>query len=260
MSNEQLAVAIKNGNTALYVELWAQLYGYICKTVNTFCACHSSSVTAAGQTADDLIQCCYIAMYNAVQGYKSDKGAFTTYFTYHIKTALAAALGIRTGKKDGLLYAKSLDEPLDGEDSDSETFGETLPDKSAEFEDDIIDGLRYKQLKNEIAQLIDEMPEPLKSVTAMKMQGHSRKAIAQKLGRRPNEVAAIDERALKHLRSYKQRKRLAAYKDLFFDDYSGTGLAAFRNSQSSSVERIVERMLMQEYPPRGVRRLRSMSG
>lgn len=252
MSNEELVTEIQNGNAALYADLWEQLRGLIFTIANGYYALHASSVEAAGQTIEDLMQYGYIAMYNAVQGYESGKGCkFTTYLTYHIKSAFAAALGIRTNKRDGILYAASLDEPLDGEDSDSETFGETLPDKSAEFEDDIIDGLRYKQIKNEIAQLIDEMPEPLKSVTVMKMQGHSRKAIAQKLGRRPNEVAAIDERALKHLRSYKQRKRLAAYKDLFFDDYSGTGLAAFRNSQSSSVERIVERMLMQEYPPGG---------
>lgn len=240
MSNEELVLAIKNGNTALYIDLWKQLYGFIYKTVSGFCACHLSSVKAAGQTLEDLIQWCYIAMYDAVQGFEISKDcAFTTYFTYHIKTALKAALGIRTDKRDGLLYAKSLDEPLDDENG-GDTLGDIIPDPAAEFESDIINSLYHTHLQQSLLEIFSEMPEPIRKVMQLKLMGLSCKDIADDLGMDFKKAFAIEERAMRLVRSHKYCERIKVLLDDIGDEYKGTGYTAFKNTQQSSVERIVE--------------------
>lgn len=73
---------------------------------------------------NDLVSEAYIAMCDAVSTYKTERGAFTTWYGYYLKSAYTALYGLRTARltNDPLNTAISIDAPLAGDTEDYTLF------------------------------------------------------------------------------------------------------------------------------------------
>lgn len=83
LTNEQLVTRIKAGGAAIsndIIQLWEQNQGMINLYVRKY--------TGSTAEAEDLFQEAYIALYNAVENYKEESGAFITYLVFWVKWRL----------------------------------------------------------------------------------------------------------------------------------------------------------------------------
>lgn len=115
MTNEELAVMIKNGHTELYADLWEQVYRLVCWKAERY----SHLLQENGWRMDpedfigDLIQSGYFAVVNAVKYFDPKAGIkFNTFLGNTLKSAFREAVGIRSSKRDALEFSVSLDAPV----------------------------------------------------------------------------------------------------------------------------------------------------
>lgn len=136
MSNEELALQIKAGNTELYAELWKNTEKLMIWKINKLYNIQSPRFARAGLELDDLKQLAFFALIAAVEAYDPQKSyAFSSYISFHLRNTIAAALGIRSSRRDPLNNCTSLD-MLVGEDEDI-TIGELFadPDSDCPFDE-----------------------------------------------------------------------------------------------------------------------------
>lgn len=129
MSNEQLVAMIKGGERDKLVELWQQVRRMALKEAVRWAAYRSNGVEL-----EDLEQAGFIALIRAVDSFNPTAGArFSTWYYPIVKDEFQRTAGRRTTKQaqDPLQQAVSLDMPV-GEDEDSATLGELIPDPEAE--------------------------------------------------------------------------------------------------------------------------------
>lgn len=123
MANEELAVRAQEGDIEAENVLYEKVYRLIYKLSQrclTLCG-------RAGIDEDDLIQECWIGFHNAVMGYQTGRGMFSTYLGFHVKTACMRALNIHDGKMR-VVPTVSIDTPVkDGEDI---TIADMIADES----------------------------------------------------------------------------------------------------------------------------------
>ena len=114
MSNEELAIAIQQGEEGRTLELWEQVNGLVKRKAMQIMTALQLSGNPRGVEFDDLYQTGYLAMVAAVETYSPERGAFSTWFMFHLKTAFAEATGYRTknGRCEPLNTAASLDRPV----------------------------------------------------------------------------------------------------------------------------------------------------
>lgn len=114
---------------------------------------------SGGVELDDLEQSAFIGLLKAVQTWKPESGAFSTWYTIQLKAVFVEAYGMRTKRtrEDPLnKYHLSLDTPLDENEDGSFTIADVLPDEAAEeaFED--IEQRDFRQaVQAALAQLTD---------------------------------------------------------------------------------------------------------
>ena len=93
MSNEELALQIKAGNTELYAELWKNTEKLMIWKINKLYDIQSPRFARAGLELDDLKQLAFFALIAAVQAYDPQKSyAFSSYIGFHLRNTIAAAL------------------------------------------------------------------------------------------------------------------------------------------------------------------------
>lgn len=116
-----------------------------------------------GVELDDLEQAGYEALARAVTVWKPEAGGFLTALTFCLKSAFAAAYGVRTerDKRAPLNDAASLDAPLAGTDEDC-TLGDTVLDKESERAFDIAERVeRCQAVRRAVLRLPPEQREAL---------------------------------------------------------------------------------------------------
>ena len=89
----------------------------------------------AGVTWEDVEQCFFLAIVQAVQVYEPERGTlFASVLGYAVKRVFFELIGYRTEreKREPLNCACSLDEPVTGEDGSETPRGELTPDSTAE--------------------------------------------------------------------------------------------------------------------------------
>ena len=100
MTNEELAVIIKQGNTQLMERLYLQNKGVIYQYAYWYYTKYRTRCDSSGIVMDDLIQEGYFALCDAVQAYKPESGyKFLTFIKYPIQNRFNALVGYRV-KKD----------------------------------------------------------------------------------------------------------------------------------------------------------------
>lgn len=128
MSNEELANLVKGGERDKIVDLWQQVRRMALKEAGRWATYRSNGVEM-----EDLEQSAFIALMRAVDTYDPLAGArFSTWYCPIARDEFRRAAGRRTEKQrcDPLQSAASLDIPV-GENEDSTTLGELVPDPGA---------------------------------------------------------------------------------------------------------------------------------
>lgn len=239
---EELVLKIQQGQTELYTELWLQVHDLIALWAYQYYRTILRTGTAiGGVTVDDLIQSGFLALVDAVEGYVPQGAAFTTYLSYHVKKEFRQAIG-RTDKQlsDPLNNALSLDVPQYDDDQEGATVLEFVPDNRdqiAEADERVYQEQLHDALETALNSLSDKEANAIRSEF---WDGCSLKETAERIGCKSIERARqIRNDGLKRIRNGSQGKMLERFLDSETSFYSGMGLAAYKQSRTSGVERVV---------------------
>lgn len=161
MTNEELAAAIQAGETDLLLDLW--------EAVNRFAWQQAQRWVRAwggrgGITHEDLMQCAFLALLDALNGWKADGGSFLGWYALRLKAAFTAAYGLRIerDRRDPLQSAASLDMPLTDDTGDPFTLADTIPDPAAGAAlEEVEERDRLDRLHAALEAALADLPEQL---------------------------------------------------------------------------------------------------
>lgn len=151
----KIAVSVQSGDGEV-LALWGMCRRYAMQQATRWLRAFEGS---GGVELDDLKQSAFIGLLKAVQTWKPESGAFSTWYTIQLKAVFVEAYGMRTKRtrEDPLnKYHLSLDTPLDEIEDGSFTIADVLPDEAAEeaFED--VEQRDFQQaVQAALAQLTD---------------------------------------------------------------------------------------------------------
>lgn len=238
MSNEEMVALIQKGDNSLMLQLWenvsrlAKKYAY---------KLHAALEGRRSLTIDDLTQIAYIALCDAVDTYKMDVAAFSTWYVICLRKHFMEAAGLHGKSKtnDPINHASSLDQPIvDGEDI---TLGDSIEDpRAADTLQSIEDRIWLDQLREVLGQMLLELPEKQADILYRRFWHDQTYAeIGADIGIAIQNVRANEWRGLRNLRTPKNIQMLKPFDE--FDCYNGTGLVTFKKTGMSVQERYVER-------------------
>ena len=129
MTNEELARQIQQGERGLILSLWEQVRRFALQQARRW-----AYLGRGGVTMEDLEQAAFLALLDALEGWKSEEGQFLTWYGLRLKSAFTAATGQRTKRDqmDPLQSCISLDAPLTDREGNPFTLEDTIPDPQAE--------------------------------------------------------------------------------------------------------------------------------
>lgn len=243
MTNEQLAAQAKTDDRTALAALWEQNQGLLAMLFRQLYVRAGARTAQAGVTWEDVEQCFFLAIVQAVQMYEPERGTlFTSVLGYAVKTVFFELIGYRTEreKREPLNCACSLDEPVTGEDGSETPRGGLTPDSAAEqaFENTerrvYCEQLR-RALDTEIAKL-----SPIQQA-AVRARFYENLTLAQ-TGEQLHSSAEYARRQVdRALFLLKRSARLARFRERIIreDAYHGTGWQAWK--YGGSVE---ERILL----------------
>lgn len=238
MSNEELAVQIRNGSPELMGELWEQVESLVKWKAKRIMTALELRGNMCGVEFDDLVQCGYPAMVAAVNTYDPESGSFPTWLMYHLQNEFAEATGYRTkrGRNEPLNDAFSLDKPL-GEDGDGGLFGDLIPDQRAVANMEAVENRQYReQLHKAMEKALKVIPEDYSEILRLRYyQGMTLEDAGELLGISGEQARQREWKGLRRLRNPSLAATLRSFYN--FDFYCGTGLSAFRGSGLSVQER-----------------------
>ena len=151
----KIAVSVQSGDGEV-LALWGMCRRYAMQQATRWLRAFEGS---GGVELDDLEQSAFIGLLKAVQTWKPESSAFSTWYTIQLRAVFVEAYGMRTKRtrEDPLnKFHLSLDTPLDENEDGSFTIADVLPDEAAEeaFED--IEQRDFRQaVQAALAQLTD---------------------------------------------------------------------------------------------------------
>ncbi len=240
MSNEELAALIQTGETQRLGELWQQVEGLVVWKARHIMTALELRGNPCGVEFDDLMQSGFLAMVRAVETYRADAGAFSTWLVFYLQREFAEATGYRThrSQQEPLNNAHSLDKPV-GDESDGATLLELVPDPAATMEP-IEDKLWRQQLHDTMESVLDSLPQEWSHILRERYySGETLRAVVEKLGCPEGQVRSAEAKALRQLRQGKNAMRLRPFLD--FDFYHSVGLGSFRRTGLSVQEQYLLR-------------------
>lgn len=130
MATNEIAAAVQCGQADI-LELWQAVRRFAIKQGLRWLRALDGR---GGVTLDDLEQCAFLALLDALKDWNGDNGSFIGWYVLRLKTAYQEAMGMRTkrDKQDPINLALPLDEPLTDREGDSFTIADTVPDPAAE--------------------------------------------------------------------------------------------------------------------------------
>ena len=157
----KIAVSVQSGDGDV-LALWGMCRRYAMQQATRWLRAFESS---GGVELDDLEQSAFIGLLRAVQTWKPESGAFSTWYTIQLKAVFVETYGMRTKRtrEDPLNKSHlSLDTPLDEDEDGSFTIADILPDERAEAEFEDIEHRDFQQaVQAALAQLPDAQREAI---------------------------------------------------------------------------------------------------
>lgn len=254
MTNEELAIRIKAGETDLMGELWNQVENFTKKLAYEFITFRQpDKCRTAGLEIEDLFQISYFALEPAVKAFDAEKKySFLTYLGVHLKNIFYKEIKVTNSggkwynRQDSLARAQSLNAPVyENKDSDELTLETLVPDEDSEepFKD-IEDRLYNEQLRADLEEAISSLESrDAQIIRDFYFNDLYEEALTEKFELSRSRVRLIRDRALQKLRGHKS---LQSYREQIMGTaYTSSSLSSFKNNQASSTERIV--MKLDEY-------------
>lgn len=235
MSNEELVAVIQAGAPERMGELWEQVDGLV--------KWKAKQVVAAlcgrcGVDFDDLYQSGYPALVAAVESYEPERGAFSSWFLYHLKNAFSEATGCRTksGRNEPLNNSISLDTPL-SDDSDSDTMMEVVADPNGQRPTQSVEeAIFHQQLRDALDASLSAIPEQSAEILRLRYyHGLTLAEVGDIRGTGVERIRQMESKALRQIRKPSIACHLRPFYD--FDFYCGTGLGAYQHTGMSIQER-----------------------
>jgi len=192
MQIETLALRIQSGETELLPDLWQEVQRFaVWRARKWFRACRPYN---PGLELDDLIQCGFIAMCEAVEKFNPERGAFITLYNYALMSAFSAEIGFRSPQ------CISLDAPLD--DETEVALVDTVPDPNAT---EMFYAVEVRLYREEIGPVLraalSNLPAKLLRVLVLRYgEQMTLEQVAQILGVNPSTVHIRERQALRRLR------------------------------------------------------------
>lgn len=246
MTNEELAMEIRAGRTGCG-PLWEQTQRFIRGRARRFYTLYNGTCERAGVELDDLIQCGFLALCDAVQAYKPESGfTLLAYLHYPLQIRFREVCGIRSSRRDPLNNCDSLDREATGDGADGEiTLGELQEDKQASaMMEDVIERSYQGELHNALETAMATLPEEQRDVLRLRYwEQQTQDSIARTCGITRELARQTEQKALRGLRKPATVRPLKSFHDEIIDRYAwhGTGWGAWNSASISSVERAVEK-------------------
>lgn len=229
MSIEELVAAVQAGDQSLMEVLWGAVVNLVkwkAKRVMTSLELLSDSKRVE---FEDLVQSGYFALVAALETYKPECGAFSSWLMYYLQTAFADTAGYRTKQGRMENRADSLDRPLTNEEN-SRPMGDFIPDHATVATMESIEEREYReQLREALDAALEAIPEKYSRVIQLRyLQNQSLSETGAVIGVSSERVRQMENKGLKILRQPETAANLIDFYD--FSYYTGTGLGAFRQS------------------------------
>lgn len=244
MTNEELAAEVQAGRAG-YGELWEQVRRFIGQQAFRWFTLYGDMCKRAGVELDDLMQCGFLALQDAVKAFDPARGySLLTYLGRHLQKRFREACGIRTSKRDPLNDCTSLNKPV-GEEKDGASLGDFLPDSGAAAAMESVEERLYSQeLHNAMAAALDTLEERQRDTIRRRFwERDTLEDIAMDTGVSRERVRQTEAAALRALRRGQCRKLLEPFHEQIVSHFAwrGTGFRHWKNTGVSSVERAAEK-------------------
>jgi RNA polymerase sigma factor, sigma-70 family len=204
MTNEELVLRIKAGETALMTDLWAQVERFVYRQAHKFFNSYRDRCTQLGLQVEDLAQEGYFGIHKAVELFDSERaGTFLTYAGYQLKTSFFTSAKMRhSGWQNNTSYkASSLNAPVS--DENTSALLDTLIDKS-DLETEVVERVYAEQLGRDLDDALNALSEKqaiiMREVHLLKNRPID---VSQRLGVSRATVCGLGRRAFIKLRENK---------------------------------------------------------
>lgn len=249
MTNEQLVIAIQQGDTDKTAELWQNSYKWLYNLAYQYYTRLQKRFISSGVTLEDLQQECYFIFLGMVKAYDPEKEyKFTSYADLQFKCRLRVLLGICNGKDIAPLNsASSFDEKIKG--TDDLSLADSVEDKNAAADFETAeDSIFNHELAATLERMMnDYLTHRQKGVIIGRFYNNMRLCDLGVVYGVSNEVIRADERNA--LRTFRNHKRdLEPFREHFISDHAFkyTSAGSFRERLASSQELIIELMEREE--------------
>lgn len=247
LTNEELALRIKDGEKKLTIQLWEQVKGFAVMKSWRYCRGFRGWAEM-----DDYLQTAFVALMNSITQYNPEYAAsFLTQFYHQMLHEFKRVIGDHghlskaehESKFDLLIGASSLDEPLNNTKGREKTRGEIIPDKAETYEQ-IIDKISLQQ---DVAIVLEQMnkcltPMRKEAVCGFYLKGQTTQQLAEQL---QSTEAGISTSICDSLAILREVPEIKALKENYVDSrtnfYQRKGVSAHQCTGASSVEDQVER-------------------
>lgn len=245
MTNEELCMLIKGGDTGYLPTLWEQTRKFIAMKAKWFFGKFDNPM---GATVEDLVQSGYFAILSAVEYYEPEKGLkYITFLSKTLKTAFAETIGVRTSKRDMLDYARSLDEPVNEQEDITllDKIGDLTPG-GGDIAIDVIESVFHQELRtalNEALSLLSE--ENRKRIEMHYYFNISFRQLAKERGVSQTSIETAMYNSLLRIYNSSYREKLKPFLEYELSDnyYQGTGYTSWKYSGMSAQERQIMRRI-----------------
>lgn len=238
-TNEELAEKIQAGQVGYLPILWEQGQAFVRQQAARWVRAWQPSRPTL--EFDDLYQCGYIAMSEAVKTYQADKGmTFIGWLSNYLRTEFAREIGCRTEKQrqSPLFGALSLDAPAGGETEDI-TIGDTVADPKDPYQDTET-AIYRQQLKTIVKEELEKLPQKEQEVLKLRYYDEqTQREISERLDCHISWIGQLEHKAFRKLR------KSEAIQEAWLNSrnlYRGIGLSAWLQTGCSIQEREIIRM------------------
>lgn len=241
MTNEDLAVRIQAGERERLPELWDRVERFAAQQAR-----RTARAAGPGTDWEDLYQCGYLALAEAVEDYNRDRGCFLTWFGFFLKTAFAEEAGYRTQhqRRDPLRWSASLDAPIPG--AEDLLLSDMVPDP-ADSIGDVEEAVWREELHTAMTEALCTLPPEYRDMLhRLYYQGQTLTAAGRETGRTLEGARQVEKKALRQLRRPQTARKLRPFAypdgDIYAAGLRSTGTGAFMRTGTSSTEAAVLRM------------------
>ena len=196
MTTNEIALSVLSGDADI-LELWEAVRRF---AYGRACRCIQAAKGNGGAEVEDLLQCAFLALLEALEAWRPEAGSFITAYGFHLQAAYMAATWQRKSrdKLDPLESAVSLDSPLPG--NEDSTLADVIPDPAAEFDEVAEADFMQKQSEAIRHALFTLDPIMRKVVVFRHMYGMTILQTAAKMGITRGKVCFSEQKALRLLR------------------------------------------------------------